>query len=80
MTATFEQAKRATEHITGVSNVAYDLTVVLTNKLPGIAAIEEYKLDAETAGDKEARSFFERIEQRDQQDVEELRELVCRRL
>jgi hypothetical protein len=33
MTATLEQAKRQTERITGVSNVAYDLTVVLTNKL-----------------------------------------------
>jgi hypothetical protein len=80
MTATFEQAKRQTERITGVSNVAYDLTVVLTNKLQGIAALEEYKLDADAADDHEVRAFFDKIEQRDQQDVEELRELVCRRL
>ena len=32
MTATFEQAKRRSEHITGISNVAYDLMVVLTSK------------------------------------------------
>src|SRR6266536_855876 len=80
MTATFEQAKRRTENITGVSNVAYDLRVVLTNKLQGIAAIEEYKTDAEAADDHEVRAFLDKIEQRDQQDVEELREFVCHRL
>jgi len=80
MTATFEQAKRHVEQITGVPNVAYDLMVVLTNKLQGIAAMEEYKADADAAGDREVRTFLDRIEQRDQQDVEELREFVCNRL
>jgi hypothetical protein len=80
MTATFEQAKRQTEHITGVSNVAYDLMVVLTNKLQGIAALQEYKTDADAAGDHEVRAFLDRIERHDQQDVEELREFVCHRL
>jgi len=80
MTATFEQAKRHVEQITGVSNVAYDLMVVLTNKLQGIAAMEEYKADADAASDKEARAFLDKIEHRDQQDVEELREFVCNRL
>ena len=80
MAATLEQAKRETEHITGVSNVAYDLMVVLTNKLQGIAALEEYKMDADAAGDQEVRGFLDRIEQHDRQDVEELRAFVCQRL
>ncbi|HKG24972.1 MAG TPA: hypothetical protein VKB09_04945 [Thermomicrobiales bacterium] len=80
MVATFEQAKRRVEQVTGVSNVAYDLMAVLTNKLQGIAAIEEYKLDAEAAGDREVGRFFERIEERDRQEVGELREMLVRHL
>jgi hypothetical protein len=69
-------AKRRSERVTGVSNVAYDLMTVLTNKLEGVAAMEEYKLDAEAANDAEVRAAFERIEQRDCQDIEELRGLL----
>ena len=53
--------------MTGVSNVAYDLMVVLTNKLEGVAAMEEYKLDADAANDAAVRAAFERIEQRERQ-------------
>lgn len=69
-----EVAKRLSERVTGVSNVAYDLMVVLTNKLEGVAALEEYKLDADTANDPEVRAAFERIEQRERQSIDELRE------
>ncbi|HEU0116132.1 MAG TPA: hypothetical protein VFQ80_15705 [Thermomicrobiales bacterium] len=71
-----DEAKRRSERVTGVSNVAYDLMVVLTNKLEGVAAIEEYKLDAEAAGAPDVRAAFERIELRARQDIEELRELL----
>ena len=71
-----EEAKRRSERVTGVSNVAYDLLVVLTNKLEGVAAIEEYKLDAEAAGDARVRALFERIEQREREAIDELRELL----
>jgi hypothetical protein len=70
------EAKRHADRVTGVSNVAYDLMVVLTNKLEGVAAMEEYKLDAELAKDAAARSVFERIEQRERQDIDELRGLL----
>jgi hypothetical protein len=80
MAATLEQAKRRAERVTGISNVGYDLMVVLTNKPQGIAAIEEYKLDAEATGDREVSACFARLEQRDRQDVEELRDLLVRRL
>jgi len=80
MTATFEMAKQRAEHVTGVSNVAYDLMVVLTNKLQGIAAIEEYKMDAKSAGDREVGTFLTRLEEHDRQEVGELRELLVRRL
>lgn len=69
-------AKRRSEQVTGVSNVAYDLMAVLTNKLEGVAAMEEYKLDADTANDPEVRAAFERIEQRERQSIEELRGLL----
>jgi hypothetical protein len=78
--AEMETAKRRSERVTGVPNVAYDLMVVLTNKLEGIAAMEEYKLDAEAAGDQEVRALFEKVERRDREDVDELRELLVQRL
>jgi rubrerythrin len=80
MTATLELAKQRSEQVTGVSNVAYDLMVVLTNKLQGIAAMEAYKMDAKAADDREAEDFLRRIEERDRQEVGELRELLVRRL
>jgi hypothetical protein len=80
MVATFEQAKRGVEQVTGVSNVAYDLMAVLTNKLQGMAAMEEYKLDAEASGDREVGRFFTRMEERDRQEIGELREMLVRHL
>jgi deazaflavin-dependent oxidoreductase (nitroreductase family) len=71
-----EEAKRRSERVTGVSNVAYDLMVVLTNKLEGVAAMEEYKLDADATHDAPVRTAFERIEQRERQSIEELRGLL----
>lgn len=75
-----ENAKRRSERVTGVPNVAYDLMVVLTNKLEGVAAMEEYKLDADAANDPEVRAAFERIEQRERECIEELRGLLMARL
>jgi hypothetical protein len=75
-----EVAKRRSERGTGVSNVAYDLMVVLTNKLEGVAAMEEYKLDADTANDPDVRAAFERIEQRERQSIDELRGLLLAHL
>ena len=35
------EARKQSETATGVANIAYDLMAVLTNKLQGIAAIEQ---------------------------------------
>jgi hypothetical protein len=78
--ATHVEAKQYADQVSGVSNVAYDLMVVLTNKLEGIAAIEEYLLDAEEAGDREVHALFARIEGRMRADVDELRDLLVGRL
>jgi hypothetical protein len=76
-----EHAKRhATPRATGVSNVAYDLTTILTNKLQGAAAFEEYKLDAQEAGDQEAMQLLEQLEQREVEDIGKLKSLVAQRL
>lgn len=61
-------------------NVAYDLMVVLTNKQEGVAAMEEYKLDADAANDPEVRGAFERFEQRERQSIDELRGLLTAHL
>lgn len=74
------EAKRDASAVTGVSNVAYDLMVVLTNKLEAIAAIEEYKLDAAEAGDAEAGAVLDQIEQSERAAIEQLRALVVSRL
>jgi hypothetical protein len=74
------EAKRDAAAITGVSNIAYDLMVVLTNKLEAIAAIEEYKIDAAEAGDAEAQAMLERIEQSERDAIDQLRALVVSRL
>ena len=73
-------AKRHSARVTGVPNVAYDLLVVLTNKLEGIAAIEEYKLDAAAAADQEVGMAFERIGRHEREAVDELRGLLVDRL
>ncbi len=75
-----ERAKRESEQVTGVSNVAYDLMSVLQNTLEAIAALEVYKQDAESAGDQEARDLFEQLEQRLTGDVDRLRGLLVQRL
>jgi hypothetical protein len=75
-----EVAKRQAERVTGVSNVAYDLMVVLTNKLEGVAAMEEYKLDADAANDPEVRVAFDRIELRERQSIDEMRGLLLAHL
>lgn len=74
------EAKKGTESLTGVSNVAYDLMIVLANKLEGIGAMEEYKRDAEEAGDSDCGALFDRLQQRDKQEVQELRQRLLRHL
>ena len=75
-----EVAKVRSDRVSGVSNVAYDLMVVLSNHLEGISAIQEYKIDSNDAGDPDVTSAFERVEQRYQESIDELRALLQSRL
>ena len=75
-----EEAKVDSDRVTGVSNVAYDLMVMLSNHLEGIAALQEYKIDAEEADDADVSAAFDRIEQRYQDGIEDLRTLLLNRL
>jgi len=75
-----EVAKVRSDRVSGVSNVAYDLMVVLSNHLEGISAIQEYKIDSNDAGDPDVTSAFERVEQRYQESIDELRALLQNRL
>ena len=75
-----EEAKRGAEHISGVSNVAYDLLAVLYNKLEAVAALGEYTQDAQAAGDEEARAMFEQLAQSEAEEIGRLRALVAQRL
>ena len=74
------ERKQRAERVTGVSNVAYDLTALFYNKLEGLAALQTYQTDADEAGDQEARALMERLEQSARTEVEQLRELLARRL
>jgi hypothetical protein len=74
---TVESAKRQCAAVSGVSNVAYDALAILSNKLQGIAAIEEYKLDARAAGDKHFLELLEDLERRACEDVARLQGLVA---
>jgi hypothetical protein len=76
-TTTMEQAKRHCADATGISNVTYDALAILTNKLQGIAAIEEYKLDAREAGDKQFLDVLEDLERRACEDVARLQGIVA---
>lgn len=71
-------AKRQAEDATGVSNITYNVMAVLTNKLQGIATIEEYKKDCQ--GESEVLQVFDQIQDRDRKDVEQLRDIVANRL
>ncbi|HET9659825.1 MAG TPA: hypothetical protein VFP05_05810 [Thermomicrobiales bacterium] len=75
-----EEAKVQSARVSGMSNVAYDLMVTLSNHLEGIAALQEYKIDARDAGDADVSSVFERIEERYQEGIDELRDLLKSRL
>lgn len=75
-----EDTKVESDLITGVSNVAYDVMVMLSNHLEGVAALQEYKFDAEEAQDTEVMIVFDRIEQRYQDGIAELRTLLKSRL
>jgi hypothetical protein len=80
MSATIDETRRKSEDVTGISNVAYDLMVVLTNKLQGIAALETYKEDAASVGDNDAKAVFDRMIENDRRDVDQLRTLVATRV
>jgi hypothetical protein len=77
---TVDEARHHAARASGVSNVAHDLMVVLANKLEGIAAIEEYKRDAEVAGDEAVLAALSHVEARMCEDVVQLRDLVVQRL
>jgi hypothetical protein len=78
--ATQQEAKRQANRVSGVTNVTYDLLTIMTNKLEGIAALEEYKLDADEAGDTEVSVLFDRVEQRMREDIDQLRDVLATRL
>jgi hypothetical protein len=75
-----EQAKRGAEHVSGVPNVTYDLISVLHSRLEGIAALEQYRQDADDAGDGEVSTFFAECQQRARSDVERLRGMLATRI
>jgi hypothetical protein len=75
-----EDAKRCCASVSGVSNIAYDALTILQNKLKGIAAMEEYKLDVRDSTDVEAQRLFDELERREVEDVTKLKAFVATRL
>ena len=77
---TIEQAKRASDEVTGVSNVTYDLISTVHNKLQAVAAMEGYRHDAESAGDREVVECFDGVIARETEDLQQLRSLLASRI
>lgn len=75
-----EHAKRHCAAVSGISDVAYDALAILVNKLQGIAAMEEYKLDAREAEDDEFLALLGELEQRECKDIVKLKGLVISKL
>jgi hypothetical protein len=74
------EAKRRSEQFSGVSNVAFNLLTILENKLQGIAAMEEYKLDCQEAGDEPAMSLIDELQRREIEDVARIKGYLKDRL
>ncbi|CAA9533905.1 MAG: hypothetical protein AVDCRST_MAG49-106 [uncultured Thermomicrobiales bacterium] len=72
--------KRSSERVTGVSNVAYNLTALFHNKLEAIAALQTYQSDAEAAGDSEVQQLLQQLQQTAQSEVQQIRGLLAQRL
>ena len=72
--------KQQSAGLTGISDIAYDLMIVMANKLEGIAAMEEYKQDADEAGDADCSALFARMQQQDRETVGHLRAHLLRHL
>ncbi len=68
------------EHISGVSNVAYDLIALLHNKLEAITALETYKRDAQLGGFSHVYDFFQQCQENDRRTVDHLRAMVANQL
>ncbi|HEV2065898.1 MAG TPA: hypothetical protein VGR08_03610 [Thermomicrobiales bacterium] len=73
-----DQAKKQSEQVSGVSNMAYNLLTLLHNKLEGIAALEAYKVDAQ--GNQEVSSLLDELQQTAVQDVSRIKPLLVQEL
>jgi len=61
-----------------VSDLEYDLLIVLQSKLEGLEAYDVYIEDADEAGDDEVRGLFEEIRAEDERQATRLREQLMR--
>jgi hypothetical protein len=72
--------RESLEHLSGVSNVAFDLISLLHNKLEAIAALETYKRDAQMAGFHHVYDFLQQCQDNDRRTVDHLRAMVANHL
>jgi len=72
--------RESIEHVSGVSNVAFDLIALLHNKLEAIKALETYKRDAQMGGFHHIYDFFEQCQENDRRTVDHLRAMVANQL
>lgn len=73
-----DNANRKAEHVSGVSNLTYDLNALLHNTLEAIAALEVYKADCQD--DQEASSLFDELQKRSVEDVQRIKPLLVKQL
>jgi hypothetical protein len=68
--------KRGHGHIAGAPNVIFDLLAVSHNTLEAIEALEQYKRDAQDAGDTDLLELFDNIQQLQLQAEERINEYL----
>jgi hypothetical protein len=57
-----------------ISNLEYDFVAVLENKAKGLKAYETYIQDAQAAGSQPCVELFQKLQQADMQQVQEIRQ------
>jgi hypothetical protein len=66
--------------VSPVDDLTYDLITVLQQKARALAAYDKYLSDADAEEDDELRDLFASMRQKDEEDVQVLKEALARRL
>jgi hypothetical protein len=70
----------ATTQTTGTRDTTYDLISVIYHALQGADTYQTYMHDAESAGDRDAASFFREAQEQNRQIADRAKDLLTQRI